>query len=167
MDPDADPDPAIFVIDLQDANKKIILKKVFLLNTFWRYNYSTSFFKDKKSKRRNQGFFYSFCLEVERSGSIRLSYGSGSGSRRPKNIRIRNTGWGSSACLVCSVERAQHQGEFCLPVSDRVHHCVLSYKIYKPWKSNRTRFSLGAGTRRICTEKKTYNRVSCTEVPQN
>jgi hypothetical protein len=27
MDPDADPDPAIFMIDLQDANKK--LKKVF------------------------------------------------------------------------------------------------------------------------------------------
>jgi hypothetical protein len=27
MDPDADPDPAIFVIDLQDANKKLIKKK--------------------------------------------------------------------------------------------------------------------------------------------
>ncbi len=27
MDPD--PDPAIFIIDLQDANKKLILKKVF------------------------------------------------------------------------------------------------------------------------------------------
>ncbi len=26
--PDSDPDPAIFVIDLQDANKKFILKKV-------------------------------------------------------------------------------------------------------------------------------------------
>jgi hypothetical protein len=24
LDPDADPDPAIFVIDLQDANKKLI-----------------------------------------------------------------------------------------------------------------------------------------------
>jgi hypothetical protein len=34
MDPDADPDPAIFVIDLQDANKKLIFKKVFLLITF-------------------------------------------------------------------------------------------------------------------------------------
>jgi hypothetical protein len=30
MDPDADPDPSIFIIDLQDANKKLILKKVFL-----------------------------------------------------------------------------------------------------------------------------------------
>ncbi len=30
-DPDADPDPAIFVIDLQDAKKKLIFKKVFLI----------------------------------------------------------------------------------------------------------------------------------------
>jgi hypothetical protein len=29
MDPDADPDPAIFVIDLQNPNKKQILKKSF------------------------------------------------------------------------------------------------------------------------------------------
>ncbi len=30
MDPDADPDPSIFIIDLQDANKKqIFLKKIF------------------------------------------------------------------------------------------------------------------------------------------
>ncbi len=29
MDPDSDPDPAIFVIDLQDANKKLIFKKGF------------------------------------------------------------------------------------------------------------------------------------------
>jgi hypothetical protein len=29
-----DPDPAIFVIDIQDANKKLILNKVFLLMTF-------------------------------------------------------------------------------------------------------------------------------------
>jgi hypothetical protein len=39
---DSDPDPDIFIIDLQDANKKQI-KKSFC--TF------TSFFKDKKSKR--------------------------------------------------------------------------------------------------------------------
>jgi hypothetical protein len=29
MDPNADPDPAIFVTDLQDANKRLILKKDF------------------------------------------------------------------------------------------------------------------------------------------
>jgi len=34
MDPDADPDPSIFVIDLQDANKKQIFKMFFSLLTF-------------------------------------------------------------------------------------------------------------------------------------
>jgi hypothetical protein len=34
MDPDSEPDPAIFVIDLQDANKNLILKKVFCLLLF-------------------------------------------------------------------------------------------------------------------------------------
>jgi hypothetical protein len=29
-----DPDPAIYVIDLQDANKKLVLKKVFYLLLF-------------------------------------------------------------------------------------------------------------------------------------
>ncbi len=33
-DPDSDPDPATFVIDLQEANKKQILKKSFLLSLF-------------------------------------------------------------------------------------------------------------------------------------
>ncbi len=34
-----DPDPAIFVIDLQDANKKLIFIFFIFLNTFWRYIY--------------------------------------------------------------------------------------------------------------------------------
>jgi hypothetical protein len=36
MDPDSDPDadPAIFVTELQDAKKSILVKKSFLLNTF-------------------------------------------------------------------------------------------------------------------------------------
>jgi hypothetical protein len=34
-DPEADPDPSIFIIDLQDTNKKRIKKKnVFLYSTF-------------------------------------------------------------------------------------------------------------------------------------
>jgi hypothetical protein len=48
MDPDP---PPIFVIDLQEANKKQFFKKLFLLlfeSTF------TSFFKDKKSKKSNK-----------------------------------------------------------------------------------------------------------------
>jgi hypothetical protein len=121
VDPDPDLDPRIhpltngsgsgiqdpgsvscnfFVIDLQDANKKLISYKVFMLITFWRYIYII--YKDKKFKRikknrRNQGF----CLMIEEgsgSGSIPLTNESGFGSRRPKNmwirwiqIRIRNT----------------------------------------------------------------------------
>jgi hypothetical protein len=46
-----DPDSAVFVIDLQDANKKTNLRKFYLLlfeGTF------TSFFKDKKSQRSHK-----------------------------------------------------------------------------------------------------------------
>ncbi len=54
----------------------------------------TSFFKDKKSKRShkaegNKVFLTIFCLVIEGSRSIALTNGSGFGSRRPKNIRIR------------------------------------------------------------------------------
>jgi hypothetical protein len=52
MDPDADPDPSIFIIDLQDVNKKqIIFEKFFYILLF--EGTFTSFFKDKKSKRNN------------------------------------------------------------------------------------------------------------------
>ena len=34
-----DPDPAIFVLDLQDANKKLFLYSEFFANYFWRYIY--------------------------------------------------------------------------------------------------------------------------------
>ncbi len=58
----------------------------------------TSPFTDKSHKKvtkRNQGFTYYFCLMLEGSGfgagSVPRINGSGSGSRRPKNIRIRNT----------------------------------------------------------------------------
>ncbi len=46
MDPASNPDPAIFVIGLQDANKKLIKKVVYLLFA----GTLTSFLKDKKSK---------------------------------------------------------------------------------------------------------------------
>jgi hypothetical protein len=80
MDPDLDPDPAFFVIDLQDASKKLI----FLRNFFCLLRFEatfTSFFEDKKSNEsqnnRNQGFSYYFCMMIEGSGS---RAGSGSGS---------------------------------------------------------------------------------------
>jgi hypothetical protein len=61
MDPDPDSDPAIFVIDFQDANKKLIFcKKIFCLLLFECT--FTSFFKEKIKKEsqnsRNQGFSY-------------------------------------------------------------------------------------------------------------
>jgi hypothetical protein len=46
MDPDAAPDPAIFIIDLQDANRKLINKKFFCILLF--AGTFPSFFKDKK-----------------------------------------------------------------------------------------------------------------------
>ncbi len=85
---DPDSDPAIFVIDLQDTNKKLILKKSFLFNV---YLHLFSKIKSQKevTKQQESRFFIFFCLMIE-----------GSGSRRPKNIwipririrvRIRNT----------------------------------------------------------------------------
>jgi hypothetical protein len=57
MDPD--PDPAIFVIDLQDAIKKIILKISFSAYYLLFEGTFTLRFKDKKSK---SGFSYYFFL---------------------------------------------------------------------------------------------------------
>ncbi len=45
-----DPDPAIFVIDLQDAGKKLIFNTIFFCFLLFEGTL-TSFFKDKKSKR--------------------------------------------------------------------------------------------------------------------
>jgi hypothetical protein len=47
MDPDADPDPAIFVIDLQDPQLKTNLKKSFSAYYFLKVHLH-HFFKDKK-----------------------------------------------------------------------------------------------------------------------
>jgi hypothetical protein len=47
-----DPDPSIFIIDLQDANKKLIKKKFFCFILF--EGTLTSFFKGKKSKRSHK-----------------------------------------------------------------------------------------------------------------
>jgi hypothetical protein len=101
MDPDSDPDPAIFVIDLQDASKKLIFNTIFSAYYLLKLNlHHFSKIKSQKESqnRRNQGFSYYFCMMIEGSGagsgSIPLAGRSGSGSERPKNmwIRIRNTG---------------------------------------------------------------------------
>jgi hypothetical protein len=105
-----DPDPAIFVIDLQDASKNKFFYKIFSAYYFLKVHLH-HFSKIKSQKEslnsRNQGFSYYFCMMIEGSGSgstagsgsgsIALTSGSGSGSGRSKNtwirwIRIRYTG---------------------------------------------------------------------------
>ncbi len=98
-----DPDPAIFVIDLQDASKKLILTQFFLLITFWKYIYIIfQRYKSQKvsQNRRNQGFSYYFCMMIEGSGFGSIPLTSGSGSGRPKN---RWVGSGSGSGTVVPV----------------------------------------------------------------
>jgi hypothetical protein len=93
---DPDPDPAIFVTDLQDANKKLIcLKKFFCFLLF-------ECTLDKKSKRSHKTagikvFHTIFCFLIEGSGSGSTPLTNGSGSGRPKNIWIRGFGSGTLA----------------------------------------------------------------------
>jgi hypothetical protein len=72
MDPDADSDPDIFVIDLQDANKKLYLKKSFF--AYYILKVHLHHFQRKKVKKsqssRNQGFSYYSCLVIEGSHRI-------------------------------------------------------------------------------------------------
>ncbi len=61
-------------------------------SAYYLLKVSLHHFSKIKSQReshnsRNQGFPYYFCIMVEGSGSIPLT--NGSGSRRPKNMRIR------------------------------------------------------------------------------
>ncbi len=87
-----DPDPAFFVIDLQEI--KMPTKNNFCINIFSAYYclkvHLHNFPKIKSQKwsqnSRNQGFSYYFCMITEESGS-KLTNGSGSG--RPKNMWIR------------------------------------------------------------------------------
>ncbi len=72
MDPDSDPDPAIFVIDLQDANKN---KLIYNFSVYYFFKVHVHNFKDKKSKRNHKTvgikvfLRYYFCLMKEGSGS--------------------------------------------------------------------------------------------------
>jgi hypothetical protein len=67
-----DPDPAILVINLQYANKKLIKKKFSCLSLFESTVHIHHFSKMKGPKKsqnsRNQGFPYYFCLLIEGSG---------------------------------------------------------------------------------------------------
>jgi len=79
-----DPDPAIFVTNLEDASKKINFPAYYFLKLHLHHFSKTKSQKESQNSR-NQGFSYYFCMMIE-----------GSGSARPKNmwirwIRIRNT----------------------------------------------------------------------------
>ncbi len=67
--PDSDPDPAIFVINTQDTNKKLNLNKKFFCLLLFEGTF-TSFIKDKKSKRSHKKvkarFFSLFLLDDRR-----------------------------------------------------------------------------------------------------
>ena len=69
MDPDPDsdpvPDPAFFVIDLQDASKKLIFNTIFSAYYFLKvhiHNFSKIKSQKEPQNSRNQGFYYYFCM---------------------------------------------------------------------------------------------------------
>jgi hypothetical protein len=87
-------DPAIFVIDLQDANNSF-LQKIFCLLLF--EGTFTSFSKIKSQKMsqnsRNQSFSYYFCTMIEGSGSGSIPLTNGSKNMWIRiRIQICNTG---------------------------------------------------------------------------
>ncbi len=91
MDPDSDQEPAIYDIDFQDANKKILIKKAFLLVTYFLkvhlHHFSRMKSRKKSQTSRYQGFSYYFCLMIEGYRSKPMINGFGSG--RPKNMWIQ------------------------------------------------------------------------------
>jgi hypothetical protein len=65
-----DPDPAIFVIDLQHANKKLIFNTSFSAYYFLKvhlHHFSKIKSQKESQNRRNQGFSYYFCMMIEGS----------------------------------------------------------------------------------------------------
>ncbi len=88
-DPDirlTDPDPAIFVSDLQDSNKTIFFLLITFKGTFTLFSKIKSK-KEKSQNSMNQGFSYYFYLMIEGSEPGPLS----NGSRFREAPRILNT----------------------------------------------------------------------------
>jgi hypothetical protein len=89
-----DPDPSIFTIDLQDANKKTNLNKKISAYYFLEvllHNFSKIKSKKEVTKQYKSRFSFYFCLmrEGSGSGSGSIPLTNGSGSRTPKNMWIR------------------------------------------------------------------------------
>jgi hypothetical protein len=72
MNLDPDPDPAIFVIDLQDASKKTIFSAYYFLKVHL-HNFSKIKRQKESPNSMDQGFSYYFCMMIEGSGSIPLT----------------------------------------------------------------------------------------------
>jgi hypothetical protein len=68
-----DPDPAIFVIDLQDTNKKLIFFSAYHFLKVHLHNFS----KIKSKKKTQNSFSYYFCMMIEVSGSGSATLESG------------------------------------------------------------------------------------------
>jgi hypothetical protein len=67
-----DPDPAVFVIDLQDASKKLIFNTIFSACYFLKVHlhYLSKIKSQKESQNsRIPDFSYYFCMMKEGSGS--------------------------------------------------------------------------------------------------
>jgi hypothetical protein len=92
-----DPDPAIFVSDLQDVNKINFFFLSLWLITFWRYIYiifHRQKVKKKSQNSRNQCFSCYCSWMIEGSRSVSLTHGSYTRilhTARILQIRIRNT----------------------------------------------------------------------------
>jgi hypothetical protein len=67
-DPDADPDSAIFVTDLHDANEKQTFLKVFVFFYFFKVQLHNFQSQKKSQSSSNKGFSYYFCLVIKGSG---------------------------------------------------------------------------------------------------
>ncbi len=77
MDPDADPDPAIFFSDLQDVNKKLFFSKFFNFFLYYFLKVHLHYFSKIKchkevTKQQESMFFLLFLLDDSRI-RIRIS----------------------------------------------------------------------------------------------
>jgi hypothetical protein len=139
MDPDPDPGSGscYFVIDPQDASKKLIFNTIFSAYYFLKVHlHHFSKIKSQKESQNSTGikvFSYYFCMMIEGSGSGSIPLTSGSGSGRPKNmwirwfririrIRVRNTARTSTKLYV-------HEFAFCTTECWRLRtFCGIAWK---------------------------------------
>jgi hypothetical protein len=97
MDPNADPDPAIYVIDVQDADRNKFVTKNFSAFYFFKehlHHFSKIKVPKEVTKEQELRFSYYFCLMMEGSGSRSIPLTNGPDPRGPKTW---GSGFGSGA----------------------------------------------------------------------